>query len=220
MLSVLGRRRAALLACALTATLGAAAYAATSRPVENREPVATVDRVQGDTSVDRDGLTTPLKGGEPLIRYDRIKTGAGARLSMTFNDGSTLLLGENTHISIDQFLPEQGRKSGALILDMLYGAFRLTSKEPVQAPDKRVQVRTSTAFIAARAADFWSGGIDGKFGVMLLGGSINVRNDAGSVVLDRRRHGTLIADRSIAPDQVTTWPTEKSNRALRTVAFK
>jgi hypothetical protein len=179
-----------------------------------------VDRVQGEARVERGGASAPLKAGDPLRRYDYLKTENGARLSLSFRDGSRLSIGENAFVVIGDYRPEHGRKSGTLILDLREGALRLTAAEPGKAPDKRVEVRTSAGTIAARAMDVWSGPIDGQVGVLLMGGRVDVRNDAGSVVLHKKKLGTIVAHRASAPEKAVRWPSEKVKQAIRSVAFR
>jgi hypothetical protein len=208
------------LSVSLLVLAGAAALAADSQSTGNGNPVAQVKRVQGETRVERGGASTPLQPGEPLQRQDNLKTGPGARLSLTFKDGTRLAIGENALLVIGDYVPEQGRTGGALILELHEGAIRLTAKEPAKAPDKRVEVRTPAGRITARAMDVWSGPIDGKVGVLLMDGRLDVRNDAGVVVLHKKKLGTMVAHHASAPERAVTWPAEKVNQALLSVAFK
>jgi hypothetical protein len=215
-------RRCSVLAFSgsLFALACAPAMGAASQTTGNGRPVAKVERVLGETRVERAGTSSPLKAGKWLRRSDTLRTGPGARLSLTFRDGSRLAIGENTLLMIGNYQPEQGRKSGALILDLRQGAMRLTAAEPAKAPAKRVEVRTPAGSIAARSMDVWSGPMDGKVGVLLIGGRVDVRNDAGSVVLHKKRLATMVSHRASAPEKAVRWPVEKVKQALLTVAFK
>ena len=75
------------------------------------------------------------------------------------------------------------------------------------------------AEIGIRGTDFWTGPIDGQFGVLLLDGAVTVSNPAGVVVLDQPGEGTNIAGPDSAPGPVTQWPQQKVDRALAAVAF-
>jgi hypothetical protein len=204
-----------LLALAYTSALGAA-----SPPTTSARSIARVDRVLGEARVERGGASSLLKAGKWLRRSDAIKTGAGARLSLTFRDGSRLAMGENALLLIGDYQPEQGRKSGTLIVDLRQGALRLTAAEPAKAPVKRVEIRTRAGRITARSMDVWSGPVEGKVGVLLIGGRADVRNDAGSVVLHRKRLATLVSNQASVPEKAVSWPKEKVKQALLTVAFK
>jgi len=204
----------------LLALAGAPVLGAAGKPAAGGRTVARVDRVLGEARVERSGASSSLKAGRWLRRSDALRTGPGARLALTFRDGSRLVMGESAVLVIGNYQPENGRKSGTLILDLRQGAMRLAAAAPAKAPAKRVEVRTRAGSIAARSMDVWSGPIDGKVGVLLIGGRVDVRNDAGSVVLHKKRLGTVVSNRASAPERAVKWPPEKVNQALLTVAFK
>ncbi len=78
---------------------------------------------------------------------------------------------------------------------------------------------TPFAVIGIRGTDFWSGPIDGAFGVLLLEGAVSVTNTAGTVSLTVPGQGTNLTGPDQAPGAVTIWPQDKADRALATVAF-
>jgi hypothetical protein len=212
--------RVLAVACGLLAFAGALALSASTQAAGNGRAVAKVDRVLGEARVERGGASSPIKVGRWLRRSDTLKTGAGGRVSLKFKDGSRLALGDNAVLVIGNYVPERGRQSGALLLDLHKGAMRLTAAEPAKAPSKRVEVRTQGGRITARAMDVWSGPVDGKVGVLLMSGRVDVRNDAGSVVLHKKRLATMVSDRATPPEKAVSWPAEKVKQALLTVSFK
>lgn len=220
MIGILATHRLAVTGGALLALGAAAAWSATSRPVQPAEGVATVDRMQGEARLERNGVTVPLESGQAVARRDHVATGLGARVQLRFDDGSRLALGENAILVVADYVAEEGRRTGALILDLLRGAIRLSASKPVRAPDKRVEVRTPLATISAQAVDMWSGPVEGGLGVLVIGGKLDVRNDAGWVMLDRKRQGTLVSSRMVAPQKPGQWSAEHASRMLHTVAFK
>jgi hypothetical protein len=213
-------RLAVALATAFCVAGGAAVWAANSRPSEPGEPIAVIERAQGEAHLERNGIFLPVRSGQPIARRDQVATGLGGRVQMTFNDGSRLWVGENALLVVADFIAEEGRKTGALILDLVRGAVRLNAAKPVRAPDKRVDVRTPVAVISSQGADMWSGPLDGQLGVLLIAGKLDVRNDAGWVILDRKRLGTTVTQRMVAPQKPTVWSVENTAKTLTTVAFK
>jgi hypothetical protein len=201
------------------ALAGAPGMSAAGKPSGHSRPVARVDRVLGEVRVERGGASSSLKAGRWLRRSDSLRTGAGARLFLTFRDGSRLVMGESALLVIGNYQPEHGRKSGTLILDLRQGAMRLAAAAPAKAPAKRVEVRTRAGSIAARSMDVWTGPLDGKMGILLIGGRADVRNDAGSVVLHKKRLGTMVSTRASPPEKAAKWPADKVKQALLSVAF-
>lgn len=220
MLGYLTAHRVWALGAGLLAMTAAATLAATIRPADPRETVAVIDRSQGETRVEREGVVTRAEAGQRVSRRDQLSTGADARLSLIFHDGSRLAIGENALVVVADFIAEEGRKNGALILDLVRGAIRLIATRPVVAPDKRVEVRSAAATLRSQGADVWSGPSGGKRAVLVMSGEVNVRNDAGWVVLDRRRLGTFVSHRTTTPEKPAGWPSEHVRQALHTVAFK
>jgi hypothetical protein len=183
-------------------------------------PVAVVEQVQGKATIDKSGTVSPIVVGAPVSRYDRLETSAGARLALTFKDGSRLVLGENGRVTIEDWRPEQGRSSGVLLLDLQSGAVRLTASKPAIAPDKRVELRTPVAVISVRGTDVWSGPIDSATGVMVLAGKVDVRNDAGSVLMDTPHVGTIIKDKNSPPERARGFHPDQIMKAMGATDFK
>src|SRR5687767_12908739 len=70
------------------------------------ETVGTVTKVQNQAQVGNASATV----GTPVRMNDALRTGANARLEITFRDRTKLTLGENARIVIDRyaFNPSQG----------------------------------------------------------------------------------------------------------------
>lgn len=220
MLATLTTRRLSTLSAGLIAFTAAAAFASTSNPDKPFDAVAIVDRAQGEISLERDGTVRELKRGQEISRRDTLRTGATSRLSVHFNDGSKLIMGENALVVVADYMAEEGRRSGALILDLIRGAIRLVAEQPKQAPNKRIEVRTAAATLTTKGVDLWSGPVDGQFAILVMRGQVGVRNEAGLVTLEGKRRGTVVSHRDQAPEKPVVWARERTNQSLMTVAFK
>jgi hypothetical protein len=147
--------------------------------------VGHVSRVQNTAQIG--GATATV--GTPVHMNDRLRTGAGARLEVTFNDASTLALGENANVVVDRYVFNPNKSSAQVVLSATQGAFRFAGGKIEQMKQKNIVVNTPQAALAVRGTHFWAGPIDGKYGVLLLSGRVGVSNRAGSVTLDRKDHG-------------------------------
>jgi hypothetical protein len=174
----LGRFLAILFFLASTFNAGAAGAAA----------VGTVTQVQNQAQI---GAATAVVGA-PVHMSDRLRTGAGARLEVTFNDKSLLTLGENANVVIDRYVFNPNKSSAQVVLNATQGAFRFAGGKIEQMNQKNIVVNTPNAALAVRGTHFWAGPIDGKYGVLLLSGNVGVKNRAGSVTLARPGMGTDI----------------------------
>ena len=175
-----------------------------------------VSHAKGSATGTIDGAKHPLDLGASIFLDEVLATGAAARLEVTFLDTTKLTLGEKAQVRVDKFV-YSGKRTQVLKLAAA-GALRFISSgnKPSGA---EVSVRTPVVEIGVRGTDFWTGPIDGQFGVLLLKGAVSVSNSAGAVVLDQPGQGTNIAGPGAAPGPVTQWPQQKVDRALAAVAF-
>lgn len=210
--------RVAVLAC-LAAALHATPLLAQTSRIEFAA-LGTVDRVQGGATLQRGTRTIPAVAGQPVASGDTLSTGEDSRLLLVFTDGTRLTLGERAEAFIDHFVYNPLKKSGAAFVDIVKGAFRFTAGRIQEFNDKRIEVRTRSATLAADGSDFWGGPIDETYGILLITGRIEVRNPAGMVLLQKGRLGSTIAGPRSAPDMPVRWSKAKIGKAFAAVAFR
>jgi hypothetical protein len=105
--------------------------------------------VKGDVWLKSGATGTPYKAhkGNPLYFGAEVRTGAGAQAHIQFTDGATLLVKENSTLSL------QGtRKNTRVHFDV--GEFLIGLKKKL-GPDRKFQVRTPAAAAAVRGTLFW-----------------------------------------------------------------
>jgi hypothetical protein len=105
---------------------------------------------------------------------DRLRTGANSRLQVSFNDGSSLTLGENANVVIDRFVYNPKKSSADVVLNATQGAFRFAGGKIERMQHKNIVVNTPHAALAVRGTQFWAGPVKGKYGVLLLKGKVRV----------------------------------------------
>ena len=145
--------------------------------------VGTVTKTQGTTS--------PGQGGS-VNMGDRLTTGKGARMAVTFSDGSTMTLGENATVVVDKFVYDPNKSSATVALSVSKGALQFAGGKIEKMKKKDVTVKTSYAALAVRGTHFWTGKVDGKHGVLLLNGRVDVKSKQGKVVLNKPNYGVDI----------------------------
>ena len=156
--------------CLVSASLIATASAA---------PVGKVTKVQKQAQVGSRAATA----GTPVQMNDRLRTGPGARMQVTFIDGTQLTLGENATVVIDSYVFNPSKGAGKMALSSTQGAFRFATGKLNQMKDKDVKVTTPQGALAVRGTEFWSGPIDGHYGTYLLKGKVDVRSRGRSATL-------------------------------------
>jgi hypothetical protein len=132
--------------------------------------VGTVSKVTGQAQI---GAATAVVGA-PVHMSDRLRTGANARLQVTFHDNSSLTLGENANVVIDRFIINPDKSSANVVLNASKGALRFAGGRIEQMHQKNIVVNTPYAALAVRGTQFWAGPIKGKYGVLLLKGKVRV----------------------------------------------
>ncbi len=132
--------------------------------------VGVVSKVSGSAQVG--GATAVVSS--PVHMNDHLRTGANARLQVTFHDNSALTLGENADIVVDRFVFSPQKSSADVVLNATRGAFRFAGGKIEQMHDKSVTVNTPNAALAVRGTHFWAGPVNGKYGVLLLEGNVRV----------------------------------------------
>ena len=95
-------------------------------PAQAQQAAGQVERQKGAaTRTAADGASDLVQGDRVLVG-DEIRTGPGARLQIRFDDQSSLTLGENARITIDQFV--YSASGGSLqALDIVRGVFRFST---------------------------------------------------------------------------------------------
>src|SRR5262249_39196127 len=143
---------------------------------------------------------------------DELRTGANARLQVTFRDNTLLTLGEHASGVIDRYVYDPDRSVGETALQATKGAFRFATSRIKEMKDHEIAVSTPVADIGVRGTELWGGPLE-KYGVLLLEGEVIVSNQAGSVVLAKSGQGTDIASALDPPGEPKAWPEEKVARA-------
>lgn len=180
-------------------------------------PVGEVSRLKGMSTGVSEGISRQLEVGASVHMQEEVSTGVSARLEITFDDGTTLTLGEEARLVIDTYVYEPAESSGQILVSAA-GPFRFVTGAIGEFAGA-VRVQTPVALIGVRGTDFWGGPLDGRYGVFLLEGEVTVTNSAGQAVLDQSGQGVDLDGPDVPPPPVTFWPEDKVGRAIATVTF-
>jgi FecR protein len=199
------------LAIAVAVVIG---FLSSGAPAADRRTVGMATKVVSPAEVENEAAAV----GTLAHMNDELRTGAKARLQISFRDSSELTLGENATVVVDRFVYDPDEGTGEALLKTGVGAFRLATGKISELRDKKITVSTPFATLGVRGTDFWWGPIDGRFGVLLLSESrLEVRNDAGAVLIDKAGYGTDIdpvKGANGAPSRPYRWKPDKVARAL------
>lgn len=181
--------------------------------------VGVVDKVENEAKIVTGDTTTTAIIGAKVHMKDELRTGPEGRLKVTFRDDTVLTLGEQASVVIDRYVYDPDKSVGEAVLQATKGAFLFVSGRIKGLKQHKIVVSTPVANIGVRGTQFWGGPIEGKYGVLLLGGEVVVSNQAGSVTLSKIGQGTDIPSPLDPPGQVKAWAAGKIARAVATVTL-
>ncbi len=186
----MGRNTLLLLAMVL------AAVCAMPRAAQADERIGEVSGLTGPVVVIRGDTPAALFLGAAIHSGDFVRTMEGAKLSIAFDDGSELVLGADSQVSMTQFAPEEGEG----VFDLLEGILRVAIQ---RAGDwRRFTVGTRHAVASARSTEWVMDLTREGTAAFVVEGRIAVRA-AGQEVLLAAGEGV-----DVAPDEAPGPPTE------------
>jgi hypothetical protein len=188
----------------------------------------TIERQRGDATRIVGGEAFPLAPQGWVFVGDTITTGRDARVIIRFNDSSTLTLGENANIDIDELVYSPAAAgNGRQALKFTQGVFQFVSGAISAANHDNVTITTRVATIGIRGTRFVAGELTvgmppgvPHFGVQIYDGAVEVISPAGAVTLNQPGQGTFLPlTRVAAPTPVRQWTPEEAAEARAALAF-
>lgn len=184
----------------------------------NEAQVGAVDRARGPAVIKRAILERPARAGRAVLFQDVLETGAAARLYVTFDDGSRLMMGDESRLTVDEMVYEPGKTGrGALMLSR--GVFRMVSGQVNKVAGGTLSVITPVAHIGVRGTDFWGEQTAARLLLALLGdGELTVTTEHGTVIL-RQPNTAVEIERGQAPGPVFELSAQQVRDAAATVSW-
>lgn len=189
-----------------------------TRNLYAEEVIGKVERVQNFAAATTASNDRILAVGDPIYLNDRVLTGVDARLKLSFTDETSLTLGADAALDIDNFVFDGN--SGEAGWNMLAGAFAMTTGLIGKNDLQRVVVTTPVSTIGIRGTSFWGGPVDSElYGVLILDGAVDVKTHVGTVTLDDVGEGTKINTQTGVLSDPKTWGEGLVARAMEAIAF-
>lgn len=201
----------------------AAAMALTFGAAQAADRAGAVAELDGDVIAVLNGAERMLDEDAAVFSGDRILTREDANVLLRFLDDTTLALGEEGEVTIDEFVFAPGG-DGGFSATMAKGVFRYLSGRIAARDPGQVQLRTPFATIGVRGTSLLARVGDGADLIILLEEdapkrppAIQVGNAGGSVFIDQPEFGTEVAGPGIAPTPPRRYNLRVINTLTRTL---
>ncbi|HYE00204.1 MAG TPA: FecR domain-containing protein, partial [Alphaproteobacteria bacterium] len=205
-------RRRLLVALACTTALAAPALA------------QTADKAGVAAAVNPDAQGTPpaaaprtLEIGLDVFRDELVETGDAGQAQMLFLDGSSLTVGPNASLTIDEFAYDPTAATGSLAMSVAKGTLRFVGGRISKG--EAVEIETPTAVIGIRGGVALVS-VDGATGTtnatLVFGDQLSVQSKAGGgrVNITRPGYTTTVAPQQQQPAPPAKAPAEQLSQQL------
>ena len=116
--------------------------------------VGKISVIEGSPTIVRNGKTLVARINRKIFLNDKLKTPKGSRISVIFNDGSSLNLGEESEVVVNNFVYSKARRTRTSRFSMLKGRLRVMVSKLAEFRQSRYEMDTPTAIIGIRGSDF------------------------------------------------------------------
>jgi len=178
--------------------------------------VGRIGRIVGEVTVVRGAGSVPAQLGMIVLQDDAVATGSDGRVEILYTDGSTVVLGSGTTVSIARYAPPTAG-AGTALLDLIDGILRVTLS--AGRTWKSFEVRSATAVASVRSTD-WIVDADGpSTAIFVIDGSVAVDSRAGlgGIVLAAGQGTDVRAGE--APDPPKVWGQQRVDGVLARTAL-
>ncbi|MBL8711947.1 MAG: FecR domain-containing protein [Alphaproteobacteria bacterium] len=181
--------------------------------------IGTILEVEGAGTVTQPGKQPVAAAVKTRVHMnDVIATGPKGRIFILFIDNTQFTLSENSKLKVDKYVFDpQNPAVNKGTFNVMQGAFKYTSGQLAKKKDPDVSINTPYGNIGVRGTVVLGGRVKDAYGVHVQEGRVQVRNDAGAVLVDKG-NGTMIKSRAEKPSNQAPFPPELLN-VLQTGVF-
>lgn len=116
--------------------------------------IGFIKTVDGSASVVSAQQTVAAKPGMPLELGQTLKTGSGGSLGVLLKDNTSLAIGSNTEIVLDEFIYEPVDDKLKLGLNFIKGTLHYVSGVIAKLKPEAISIKTPTGMIGVRGTQF------------------------------------------------------------------
>ncbi|MBZ0138402.1 MAG: FecR domain-containing protein, partial [Pseudorhodoplanes sp.] len=121
---------------ALAGPLAPGQYAQAGSAPSANPPIGRVDKVEGNASVVRNGVTIVLNAGDVVLKGDVVQTGANAALGIVFSDGTAFSLAANARMVLNDFVYDAGASNNSALVSLVQGSISFVAGQVAKTGDE------------------------------------------------------------------------------------
>jgi hypothetical protein len=175
-----------------------------------QQAIGRADTLNGNvTVVHADGTKGVLHKGDPIYQGDILQTEKGGSIGMLFMDGTTMALGGNGRLVLDEMVYDAATQTGKSAFSLVQGSFSFVSGQIAKSAPDAASIRTPVATIGIRGTLGSGGYVPGSgLTVALLPegsgngevvGELVLYNQGGTQTINSPNMGTQIQTQFSAP---------------------
>src|SRR5579862_7230017 len=117
---------------------------AQAQPTTPPDAIGKIEKVVGDVSVVRNGVTVALHVGDAVFKSDVVQAGAGASCGISFPDGTVLNLVANTRMALNDYAYDANSNANGALFTLVEGTFAFVAGKVAHSGDMKIATPVAT----------------------------------------------------------------------------
>jgi hypothetical protein len=117
---------------------------AQAAPTPPPDAIGKVEKVVGDATVIRNGVSVVLHVGDAVYKSDIVQTGTGSSVGISFPDGTALNLVANTRMALNEYSYDPNSTSNAALMTLVEGTFAFVAGKVAHTGDMKIATPVAT----------------------------------------------------------------------------
>jgi hypothetical protein len=117
---------------------------AQAQPTTPPDAIGKIEKVVGDVSVVRNGVTVALHVGDAVFKSDVVQAGASASCGISFPDGTVLNLVANTRMALNDYAYDANSNANGALFTLVEGTFAFVAGKVAHSGDMKIATPVAT----------------------------------------------------------------------------
>src|SRR6202023_103207 len=117
---------------------------AQAQPTTPPDAIGKIEKVVGDVTVVRNGVTVALHVGDAVFKSDVVATGSSSSCGISFPDGTALNLVANTRMALNDYAFDANSNSNGALFTLVEGTFAFVAGKVAHQGDMKIATPVAT----------------------------------------------------------------------------